>query len=249
MSSFEIIALRKIMTGSIIAVLLFSSLSFVFTTQLSNEEQKEAETEFVVIDTDQGLSEEPELQDSTERSEDTEPQLQLENIIPRFPSLNMEELAPQNLTEDTKQEDSPQENTQQEDTQPDGEPHMSAGSEAPDDDYSGTVNSIGVAIYSGIELSDPLVSIDWGNLRPGGNKTIPCYIQNMGETAEFLTLQTDNWTPLSATEYITLTWDYDEQPLNINEVIQVNLTLDIAVTIQGISTFFFDITIIGSSYG
>ena len=110
----------------------------------------------------------------------------------------------------------------------------------------GKVKTVGVAIYSDSSISDPLYSVDWGNLESGAEKSIECYIHNTGDFASLLTLETDNWSPAEATNYITLTWDYDGQTLNVDEVIQVTLTLTISENIEGIKSFFFDITIVGS---
>jgi len=111
---------------------------------------------------------------------------------------------------------------------------------------SGKVKTVGVVIYSDSSISDPLYSVDWGNLEPGAEKSIECYIQNTGDVASLLTLEIDNLSPAEAANYITLTWDYDGQTLNVDEVIQVTLTLTISENIEGIKSFFFDITIIGS---
>lgn len=112
---------------------------------------------------------------------------------------------------------------------------------------SGKVRTIGVEIYSDSSMSNPLSSVNWGNLQPGVNKTIECYVHNTGETAAVLTLETANWNPPEAATYITLTWDYHEKTLNIDEVIPVTLTLTISENIQEITYFFFDIIIVGSS--
>lgn len=241
-SRFNRFALRKLMICLFIAILFSSSLSFLPTTQFVSEEKTENETDYIVIDPDQGLP-----QDPSESTDDTVSQSPSEGRMPRFPSFNREDLGQQDLTDDTQEDNIDQEATQDEPPPNDIGQQMPPGNQVPDDNQGGTVKTIGVAVYSDIGISELLVSLDWGELRPGGTKTVQCYIQNTGDTAEFLALLTDNWSPVSATEYITLSWDYDEQPLNINEVIPVNLTLDVAVNIQGISTFDFDITIIGAA--
>jgi hypothetical protein len=94
-NSFVIIVLRKFMTLSIIALLVFSSLSFAITTQLSQGQQRETETQAFVIDADplelneepdlQGLNEtaeNEELQNSTETAQNKEPQLPTEFETP-----------------------------------------------------------------------------------------------------------------------------------------------------------------------
>ena len=118
--------------------------------------------------------------------------------------------------------------------------------EIPDID-SGKVRTVGVEMYSDSSLNNPLSSIDWGTLEPGANKNVECYIQNTGKTATILTLETGNWTPPETATYITLTWDYNGQTLKIDEMIRITLILTISGNIQGVTGFFFDIIIIGSS--
>jgi hypothetical protein len=215
------IILRKFMMWSIIALLVFSSLSFAINTQWSEGQQRETETQAFVVDADPlGLNEEPEFQDLNETAENEEPQT---------PSETMESIVPQNSTETT-------ENI----------PQIQKEFEIPKF-HSVELRTVGVTIYNDSSINNPLSSIDWGNLEPGANKTIECYIQNIGNTASTLTLETENWNPPEAANYITLTWDYNGQTLNIKEVIHVTLTLRISENIQGITSFFFDIDIIGSS--
>ena len=112
---------------------------------------------------------------------------------------------------------------------------------------NGKVSTFGVAIFWDSSMNNPLSSIDWGNLEPGVNKNIECYIKNIGNTISILTLETTNWNPSEAATYIDLNWDYSGQSLNVNQVIRVTLILSISENIQGITSFFFDIIIIGNS--
>jgi hypothetical protein len=192
------------MTWSLIALLVFSSLSFAITAQWSHVQQRENETQTVVADGEPlksneelKLNEEPELQDLNETTENEESQLP-------------------------------------------------TGFEYPPNFEIGKVRTVGVAIYSDSSISNPLSSINWGNLQPGVNATIECYIHNTGETATVLTLETANWNPPEATTYIALTWDYQDETVNVDEVIPVTLILMISENIQEITHFFFDIIIVGS---
>ena len=186
------------MTWSLIALLVFSSLSFAITAQWSHVQQRENETQTVVADGEPLKSnEEAELQDLNETTENEDPQLP-------------------------------------------------TGFEYPPNFEIGKVRTVGVAIYSDSSISNPLSSINWGNLQPGVNATIDCYIHNTGETATVLTLETANWNPPEATTYIALTWDYQDETVNVDEVIPVTLILMISEKIQEITHFFFDIIIVGS---
>ena len=112
---------------------------------------------------------------------------------------------------------------------------------------AGEIKTIGVGIYSDSGYNNILSSINWGTLEPGSDKTITCYILNCGNSPSILTLQTSNWNPPGAATYISLAWNYNGQVLNIDEGIEVTFTLSISPTIEEITSFNFDITIIGSS--
>lgn len=111
---------------------------------------------------------------------------------------------------------------------------------------AGAVKAIGVGVYQDYECTSPLSSIDWGIIEPGSSKDVTCYIRNEGNSASVLSLSTSNWNPSNAKDYITLTWDYGGQSINPGEVVQVTFTLSISASIEGITSFSFDITIVGS---
>lgn len=112
---------------------------------------------------------------------------------------------------------------------------------------AGEIKTIGVGIYTDSGCSDILSSINWGTLEPGSDKTFTYYIQNCGNSPSTLTLQTSNWNPPEANTYISLSWDYNGQVLNVDEVIEVTFTLSVSPTIEQITSFNFDISIIGTS--
>ena len=111
---------------------------------------------------------------------------------------------------------------------------------------SGAVKAIGVGVYWDDECTSPVSSIDWGIIEPGSSKDVACYIRNEGNSASTLSMNTSNWNPSSAKTYITLSWNYGGQSINPNEVVEVTFTLSISASIQGITSFSFDITIVGS---
>ena len=111
---------------------------------------------------------------------------------------------------------------------------------------AGTVKAIGVGVYWDNWCTNPLSSIDWGILEPGSIKDVTCYIRNEGNSASTLSMYTSNWNPSDASVYITLSWDYGGQSVNPDEVVQVTFTLSVSASIDGITSFSFEITIVGS---
>lgn len=111
---------------------------------------------------------------------------------------------------------------------------------------TGTIQTVGVGVYTTYQSSTPLTAIPWGTLDPGASQNFVCYIRNEGSTASTLSMYTSNWNPSAASDYITLSWDYNNQPINPDDVIEVTFTLTVDANIEGITSFSFAITIVGS---
>jgi hypothetical protein len=61
-----------------------------------------------------------------------------------------------------------------------------------------------------------------------------------------LSISTSNWSPSTASNYITLNWNYNGQTVNPNEYVSVTFTLTVSNSIAGVSSFSFDISLVGS---
>jgi hypothetical protein len=116
-----------------------------------------------------------------------------------------------------------------------------------------TVSNVGtlklsadIEVYRNKDLTDRMTAIDWGTLKPGATKTYTIYVSNKGNLPLTLSLSTSNWSPPSASNYLTLTWNYNGQTINEGDAVQVILTLTVSPSITGISNFNFDITAEGS---
>ena len=107
----------------------------------------------------------------------------------------------------------------------------------------GKITAYGVGIYWDSNCTENVTSIDWGVAEPGLTKNVTIYIRNEGNTHTILYLNTTNWYPQEASNYITLSWDYNGEAIEPNQVVQVTLTLSISSNIEGITTFRFDIII------
>lgn len=60
-----------------------------------------------------------------------------------------------------------------------------------------------------------------------------------------LYLLTSGWVPANASDYLTLSWNYDGTAVEPDEPKDLNLTLAVAPDIEGIAAFSFNITITG----
>ena len=124
---------------------------------------------------------------------------------------------------------------------------LSAGQTSRTISNAGTVMAIGVGVYWDNGCTDLVSSLDWGILEPGSNKNVTWYIQNQGNSVSKLSMYTSNWSPPTASSYMSLSWDYYGQSISPDEVVQVTFTLFVDASIEGITSFSFDITIVGNS--
>ena len=107
----------------------------------------------------------------------------------------------------------------------------------------GSVKKIDVGVYWDGNCSNAVSFIDWGDIEPGLVKNVSLFIRNEGTVAEGLFLRTDYWSPSNASEFMTLSWDYDGRTLDPFEIVHVTLTLQVSPSVSGIESFSFDIII------
>jgi len=108
----------------------------------------------------------------------------------------------------------------------------------------GIIKAVGVQVYTNSTKTSELTAIDWGILAPGDSEIYSCYIVSTGNVPSILTMNTSNWFPVNASDFITLDWNYSGQILNENEGIPINFILTISSMIEGITIFSFNIFII-----
>ena len=109
----------------------------------------------------------------------------------------------------------------------------------------GIIRTIGVDVYRDESLAEILDIIDWGLLDPGENRSVPAWIRNTGNDAQKLVMWTENWNPTNASDWITLTWNYNGSWIPVNASIPVVFTLTVDANISGITNFSFDIWVKG----
>jgi hypothetical protein len=110
----------------------------------------------------------------------------------------------------------------------------------------GTVKAVGVGVFWDSNCTDPVSFIDWGMVEPGSMNNVTVYVRNAGNVAAQISLATENWSPSNASDYLALSWNYDGRQLNPLEVVKVTLTLTVSSSVQGITSFSFDIIISAS---
>jgi len=108
---------------------------------------------------------------------------------------------------------------------------------------SSNIRTIGVEIYTDANQTTRLTSINWGTLAPGENKTVLAYIKNVNNTIATLALNTSDWQPINASNFIALTWNYTDTPLPPNALQSTTFTLHVKPKIENIDAFTFIMTI------
>ena len=104
--------------------------------------------------------------------------------------------------------------------------------------------------------SQTLQMIDWtadGLLEPGQARNSPTiFFRNEGQMSGNLLFSTSNWVlkglqnnslPQEYQRYFTLTWNYDNRTINVDEIRPVIFTLSISSNIRDVATFSFDIIV------
>jgi hypothetical protein len=105
----------------------------------------------------------------------------------------------------------------------------------------GTVKTEGVGVYEDSSCSSAVSWVDWGTVEPGSTKNVSIYLRNEGNYAVTLFMFADNWYPSDASSYMALSWDYADQAVDPQEVVQTTLALSTSSGVEGITDFSFDI--------
>jgi hypothetical protein len=107
----------------------------------------------------------------------------------------------------------------------------------------GTVKVFGLGVYWDSEKTTNVTSIDWGLIEPNVPSSVIVYIANEGNYPTYFSLTAENWIPEEASNYFSLSWDYNGQKVNPGETVRVTLSLLLSSGIQDVKSFGFGIII------
>jgi len=99
----------------------------------------------------------------------------------------------------------------------------------------GKVKSIGCTVDTDF--------IDWGLLAPGEVKHHTIRVTLTGDVNAALKLETTDWQPPEAQQYLFLSWNYAGQVLEPETTVIVDLALSVSQSVQNITNFSFTIVI------
>lgn len=108
--------------------------------------------------------------------------------------------------------------------------------------------SSGLQVYFDSACNNPVESIEWGSISPGGTDTVTVFIKNTESSNSLsLSLGTSDWNPTSAGQYLTLSWNQQGKVLAAGQTIEASITLAVSPSIVGVTTFSMQITVSGTS--
>jgi hypothetical protein len=113
------------------------------------------------------------------------------------------------------------------------------------DSSSSPVTSDGVLAYSDSSCTQPLTSIQWGTIAAGSFVERTIYLKNPQSTPLTLSLSTSNWNPANAANFITITWNKENQVLDGGQSTTATIRLTVASTVSSNSDFNVKIVITG----
>lgn len=105
--------------------------------------------------------------------------------------------------------------------------------------------TIGLGVYSDPSCTSSLTVINWGEVIPGQSYQRTIYLKNLGNIKVKLSMSVGNWTPSTASGYLSLTWNRENAVLDMGASTAATLTLTVSSTAQG-GPFSFDISIIAT---
>lgn len=113
---------------------------------------------------------------------------------------------------------------------------------------SGTITtSPSLGVYSDSGCTINMTSLTWGSVAAGNSATQTFYVKNIGTGTLTLSMAVSNWSPSNAGTYLTVSWNQQGTQLTAGESATATITLTVASTVTGFSSFSNTIAITGSS--
>ncbi len=112
---------------------------------------------------------------------------------------------------------------------------------------SGVIASANLELYSDVDCTQKLMSIDWGNISPGSSVLRMIFVRNTGSIPLALSMNGTNWSPASAGNKMILSWDREGAVLAAGEIGAATLKLVVYPSINGVNGFNVDIVVSGTA--
>ncbi|MGA2387226.1 MAG: hypothetical protein ABSG33_11935 [Candidatus Bathyarchaeia archaeon] len=103
-----------------------------------------------------------------------------------------------------------------------------------------------IGVYSDSACTHKLTLINWGSVAAGKTAAQTVYVKNTGTATITLSLAASSWSPPTASTYLTVSWNQQGTKLTAGKPTAAKITLTVASTIKGFTTFSNAITITGT---
>jgi len=111
---------------------------------------------------------------------------------------------------------------------------------------SGRIIAIGAKV-SAVGSNQDLTNIEWGDLTAGATATRQISVTNNGTVPTTLSMSADDWIPLIAQQYLTITWNYTSGTLLQPGASQtITMTINVNQYVTGVNTYTNTIYIIAT---
>lgn len=111
----------------------------------------------------------------------------------------------------------------------------------------GQIATVDVDVYSDLNLTVRLTTVDWGIVEPGQTVTRRAYVKSESNVPLTLTLNVTSWDPVEAAAFIAVSWDAEGWILPAGNYVGVTFTLAVDPSVQNIRQFTSLMTIKGVS--
>jgi hypothetical protein len=110
----------------------------------------------------------------------------------------------------------------------------------------GAVKAVNVGVYWDSGCTNATVSVNWGLLSPGASQNVTFYVRNEGNTVVRLSMSSQGWSPANASSYLSLAWNREGTVVSVGSVVTASLMLSVSSSVVGITSFSFNILIVGT---
>jgi hypothetical protein len=101
-------------------------------------------------------------------------------------------------------------------------------------------------VYSDSACTINMNSINWGCVAAGSSVTQIVYVKNTGTSTIILSLAVSSWSPSTAGNYLTVSWNQTGTQLSAGQSVPAMITLTVSSNITGVTTFSNTIAISGT---
>ena len=114
------------------------------------------------------------------------------------------------------------------------------------DTFNGSIQTNNLEIYTNPDCTNNCTALNFGKLKPGQVTTQTIYLKNTENTSIILSMNTSQWNPAEAENWLVLSWNREGNIIKSKEVISATFTLDVNAKVEGFSNFNFNVAVLSN---